>query len=147
MKKCTYSTDREQIVATALSPVATELRLLDAGDLISLLRLECYGSLADLVSSAAELYFHPGTVSFGSGGDYKLEWGGPPEVVLDLEIKPRGVSVYARLMLAESTAGLEIDHISFNDPSEIPEENTAFLEQSLRDAKFVKSGGQLAMQA
>jgi hypothetical protein len=138
MKKCTYSTEREVIVAQAISPVATELRLLDAGDLISLLRLECYSSLADLVSSAAELYFHPGTVSFGAGGDYKLEWGGQPEVVLDLEIKPRGVSVYARLTLADEKAGLEIDHISFQDPSEDPQDNTAFLAQSLHEAKFVR---------
>jgi hypothetical protein len=138
MKKSAFSTEREEIVAKAISPVATELRLLDAGDLISLLRLECHSSLADLVSSAAELYFHPGTVSFGAGGDYKLEWGGQPEVVLDLEIKPRGVSVYARLTLADRLAGVEIDHIAFHDPSENPEENTAFLAQSLQEAKFVR---------
>jgi hypothetical protein len=137
MKKCAYSAEREKIVATAISPVASELRLLDAGDLISLLRLERYGSLSDLVSSAAELYFHPGTVSFGAGGDFKLEWNGLPEVVLDLEIKPRGVSVYARLTLADDRAGLEIDHISFQNPSENPDENTAFLARSLLDAKFV----------
>ena len=58
MKTCPYSTQREKIVAKAISPVASELRLLDASDLISLLRFECYGNLADLVSSAAELYFH-----------------------------------------------------------------------------------------
>src|SRR5690606_8102856 len=104
----------------------------------SLLRLECYSSLADLVSSAAELYFHPGTVSFGAGGEYKLEWGGKPEVVLDLEIKPRGVSVYARLTLADQIAGVEIDHIAFHEPSDDPDENTAFLAQTLQDAKFVK---------
>ncbi|CDZ57017.1 hypothetical protein [Neorhizobium galegae] len=139
MKKCTYSTEREEIVAQAISPVASELRLLDAGDLISLLRLECHGSLADLVSSAAELYFHPGTVSFGSGGDYKLEWNGKPEVVLDLEIKPRGVSVYARLTLADQLAALEIDHIAFQAPFEDPHDNTAFLAKSLQEAKFVKT--------
>ncbi len=143
MKKCTYSAERERIVATAISPVASELRLLDAGDLISLLRFECYSSLADLVESAAELYFHPGTISFGSGGDYALEWGGTPTVTLDLEIKPRGVSVYARLRLTDLQAGLEIDHISFQNPSTNPDENTAFLERSLREAKFV-TGEQLA---
>jgi hypothetical protein len=137
MKKCTYSADRERIVAAAISPVASELRLLDAADLISLLRFECYSSLSDLVSSAAELYFHPGTVSFGAGGDYQLEWSGPPAVTIDLEIKPRGVSVYARLRLSDAKAGLEIDHISFQNPSDSPDENTAFLERSLRESRFV----------
>ncbi len=138
MKKCSYSLEREKILAEAISPVATELRLLDAADLISLLRLECYGSIADLVSSAAELYFHPGTVSFGSGGDYRLEWDGVPEIVLDLEIKPRGVSIYARLTLADKTAGIEIDHISYQTPSDDPEENTRFLSRSLHEARYIK---------
>jgi hypothetical protein len=79
MKKCPYSAQREQILAEAISPVASELRLLDAADLISLLRFERYGNLGDLVASAAELYFLPGTVNFGLGGDYKLDWGGPHE--------------------------------------------------------------------
>ena len=139
MKKCPYSAQREKILAEAISPVATELRLLDASDLISLLRFEYYGNLADLVASAAELFFHPGTVNFGLGGSYSLEWGGKPEVVLDLEIKPRGVTVYAQLTLAENHAGIEINHIAFQDPSGDPDENTAFLARSLADAKFIKS--------
>lgn len=139
MKKCPYSAQREQILAEAISPVASELRLLDAADLISLLRFERYGNLADLVASAAELYFHPGTVNFGLGGDYKLEWGGPAEVTIDLEIKPRGVTVYARLALAEHHAGIEISHIAFEKASADPDENTAMLARSLRDARYVVS--------
>ena len=145
MKKCSHSMEREKILAEAISPVATELRLLDAGDLISLLRMECYGNLSDLVSSAAELYFHPGTVNFGAGGEYNLEWSGLPHVVLDLEIKPKGVSVYARLTLADTQAGIEIDHIAFQDPSDDPDRNTAFLETSLREARFVKSHPPMAL--
>jgi hypothetical protein len=136
MKKCPYSAQREQILAEAISPVASELRLLDAADIISLLRFEAYGSIADLVASAAELYFHPGTVNFGLGGDYKLEWGGPAEVSLDLEIKPRGVTIYARLDLAEHHAGIEINHIAFQDASSDPDENTAMLAQSLVNARY-----------
>jgi len=136
MKKCPYSAQREKILAEAISPVATELRLLDTSDLISLLRFEYYGNLSDLVSSAAELFFHPGTVNFGHGGSYTLEWGGKPEVVIDLEIKPRGVTIYAQLMLAEAHAGIEINHIAFQNPSADPDENTVFLEQSLRDARY-----------
>ena len=60
MKKCPYSEQREKLVAEAISPVATELRLLDAADLIALLRFERFGNLSDLVASAAELYFLPG---------------------------------------------------------------------------------------
>ena len=132
MKKCPFSEQREKLVAEAITPVASELRLLDAADLISLLRFERFGNLSDLVASAAELYFLPGTVRFGAGGDYKLEWGSEPEIVLDLEIKPPGVTVYAQ------NAGVEINHISFQQPSPDPDENTAFLERSLNSARFKK---------
>ncbi|MDE1992749.1 MAG: hypothetical protein KGI75_09605 [Rhizobiaceae bacterium] len=144
MKKCPYSAQRERILAEAISPVASELRLLDAADLISLLRFECYGNLADLVASAAELYFLPGTVNFGLGGDYKLEWGGPAEVTLDLEIKPQGVTIYARLSLAENHAGIEINHIAFEKGSADPDENTALLARSLRDSRYAIGGAATA---
>ncbi len=138
MKKCSYTNQRERIVAEAISPVASELRLLDAADLISLLRFELYGNISDLVSSAAELYFHPGTVVFGAGGDYRLEWGGPPEVVLDLEIKPRGITIYSQLTLTNELAGLDIMHIAFHETSGDPDANTRMLEDRLKEARFVK---------
>jgi hypothetical protein len=139
MRKCTYSAEREKIVAEAICPVATELRLLDAADLVSLLRFECYGNLADLVSSAAELYFLPGTVNFGAGGDYRLDWDTEPEVTLDMEIRPQGVTVYAKLLLQKNTAGVEVTHVAFNNPATDPDDNTAFLRKSLAEARYVKS--------
>ncbi|OCP20733.1 MULTISPECIES: hypothetical protein [unclassified Ensifer] len=139
MKKCEFSECREQIVAEAIRPVATELRLIDAADFIALLRFESYASLADLVESAAELYFLPGTVNFGLGGNYNLDWDSEPEIVLDLELKPRGVTIYVRLSLGNDTAGIEISHITFQNPSADPDENTAFLAKSLAEAKFSTS--------
>ncbi|OLP55064.1 hypothetical protein BJF92_16845 [Rhizobium rhizosphaerae] len=139
MKRCSYSEEREKIVADAIRPVATELRLIDAADFIALLRFESHASIADLVSSAAELYFLPGTVNFGIGGNYRLDWGQAPEIVLDLELKPDGVTVYAQLQLGKDKAGLEISHIAFNRPAEDPNENTAFLARSLEAAKFSRS--------
>ncbi|WP_183894000.1 hypothetical protein [Rhizobium skierniewicense] len=139
MKKCSYSAEREEILARAISPVAAELRLIDAGDLISLLKFEYYSSLSDLVDSAAELYFHPGTVYFGIGGDYSLDWDTYPEITLDLEIKPKGVTIYAQLMLGKDQAGVNINHINFQNPSNDPNENTAFLADSLRHATFYRT--------
>ena len=137
MKKCPHTAEREKIVADALRPVATELRLIDAADLVSLLRYERWGNLSDLVSSAAELYFLPGTVRFGVGGDYNLDWDKLPEIMLDLEVKPRGVTIYAKLSLADVQAALEISHIAFDEPSLDPAENTAFLTRSLLESRFV----------
>ena len=138
MKKCPFSQKREAILAEAISPVAAELRLLDAADLISLIRFERHGNLADLVASAAELYFLPGTVNFGHGGDFRLDWDTHPSITIDLEIKPRGVTIYAQLALEADQAGIAINHIAFQNPSEDPEENTTFLVESLREASFIK---------
>jgi hypothetical protein len=139
MKKCSYSARREAILAQAIGPLASELRLIDPADLISLLRLEYHGNISVLVSSAAELYFHPGTVNFGIGGDYSLDWNTYPSVTLDLEIKPRGVTIHAQLTLEAEKASIEINYINFVAPSASPDENTQFLEQSLREATFTPS--------
>lgn len=137
MRKIAQSAEREKIVAEALSPVATELRLIDAADLVSLLRYERWGNISDLVTSAAELYFQPGTVRLGAGGEYRLDWDSKPEILLDLELKPDGVTIYAKLSLADVQAGVEINHIAFHRPQVDAETDTAFLAKTLSDARFV----------
>lgn len=136
MKPSPYSKDREKIVADAIWPVATELRMIDVADLIAMLRFERHADLADIVTSAAELYFLPGTVRLGIGGDYRLDWIGDAQVVLDLEIRPSGVTIYARLTLEHDRAGIEIDHIVFDEPDDNPEANTALLVESLGTAAY-----------
>ncbi|MGV3550671.1 hypothetical protein [Rhizobium sp.] len=137
MRKTEHSVEREKIVAEALSPVATELRMIDAADLVSLLRYERWGNISDLVTSAAELYFQPGTVRLGRGGEYRLDWDSKPEILLDLELKPDGVTIYAKLSLADVQAGVEISHIAFHHPAADTDEETAFLARTLSESKFV----------
>jgi hypothetical protein len=110
--------------------------MIDAADLVSLLRYERWGNISDLVSSAAELYFLPGTVNFGTGGEYRLDWDSKPEILLDLEIKPEGVTIYAKLSLADLQAGLEIDHIAFHRPPD-PTSETEFLARTLSASRFI----------
>ncbi|MCB1446654.1 MAG: hypothetical protein KDJ87_12915 [Rhizobiaceae bacterium] len=137
MRKTANSAEHEKIVAEALSPVATELRMIDAADLVSLLRYERWGNISDLVSSAAELYFMPGTVNFGTSGEYRLDWDSKPEILLDLEIKPRGVTIYAKLSLADAQAGIEINHIAFHQPQAGDGRDADFLARTLSEARFV----------
>ncbi len=136
MKQNPFSAEQEKIIADAICTVASELRLIDVADLISMLRFERHGDLADLVASAAEMYFLPGTIQLGIGGDYYLDWGGQPRVVLDLEIRPKKVTIYARLILEQDCGGIEINHINFEEPLENPEDDTAVLAESLRAAAF-----------
>lgn len=136
MKPDPLSAEREIIVADAICAVASELRLVDVADLIAMLRFERHGDLSDLVDSAAEMFFLPGVVRLGIGGDYYLDWGGRPRVVLDLEIRPKGVTIYARLILEQDCGGVEINHIAFDEPLDDPDLNTLRLKESLRAAAF-----------
>ena len=136
MKQNPFSAEQEKIIADAICTVASELRLIDVADLISMLRFERHGDLADLVASAAEMYFLPGTIKLGIGGDYYLDWGGQPRVVLDLEIRPKKVTIYARLVLEQDCGGIEINHINFDEPLENRDDDTLVLAESLRAAAF-----------
>jgi hypothetical protein len=136
MKPTYPSRDREKIVADAIWPVATELRMIDVADLISMLRFERHADLSDIVASAAELFYLPDTVRLGIGGDFRLDWDSAAKVVLDLELHPSGVTIYVRLTLEHDKAGVEIDHIVFDDPDEDPVVNTGFLEKALTAAAY-----------
>ncbi|MGN6550204.1 MAG: hypothetical protein ACTHJ3_09960 [Pararhizobium sp.] len=144
MKPNAYSPRCEEIIANAVRPVASELRLIEAGDLISLLRFERHAELADLVASASELYYLPGTVVLGSGGDYHLEWRGEPKIALDLELRPKGLVAYLRLFLQDETGGIEINHIEFDRPVSDPEEVAAVLAECLKNASFLPEARRLS---
>lgn len=135
MMTCPYSAEREKLVADALKPVASEMRLIDAADLIALLRFERHADLADLVSSAAELYFMPGTVTL-SGGEYTLEWSGNPLIVLDLEMHLDAATAYLRMNLQDETCGIELVHVAFDDPSTDPALDTSRLSDKLRACSY-----------
>jgi hypothetical protein len=54
--------EREQIIADALVGFASELRLTDAAELMSMIQNDQAANLADLVNSSTELYFKSGTM-------------------------------------------------------------------------------------
>ncbi|GAB5462705.1 MAG: hypothetical protein HoeaKO_27960 [Hoeflea alexandrii] len=57
-------------------------------------------------------------------------------MVLDLEIRPKKVTIYARLVLEQDCGGIEINHIDFEEPLDDPDDNTVVLAESLRAAAF-----------
>lgn len=132
---------REIVVAEAIREVVSELRMVDVADYIAFIRLERFANISDIVDSAAELYFQPGTLRLGHGGEAHVGWSGEPRIVLDLELRPRGASIYFSLTLAAETAAVEVNYVSFDKPSPTPAENTWLLEEALDDARIRKSLG------
>lgn len=139
MNRQPQSNYREVIVANAIQQVVSELRLVDVADYIAFLRLESPACIADIVDSAAELYFMPGTLRLGHGGEARVGWTEYPSIVLDLELRPRGATVYFQLTLTAHHASVEVNYVAFEDASGDPDENTDFLERAIEGARIHKT--------
>lgn len=139
MNRQPHTSTREVIVAKAIKEVVSDLRLVDVGDYIAYIRLERFASIADLVDTAAELYFLPGTLRLGHGGEAHVSWGHAPRIVLDLELRPTGATVYFALTMTAKHAAVEVNYVAFDNPSSNPRENDAFLEATLESARIRKS--------
>jgi hypothetical protein len=131
-----YTLEREKALADGMREVASELRLIDATDLVAYIRTEQFANISTLVNGSTELYFKPGTVRFGQSGDVDLNWGSAPSISLDMEFEHTGVSVYFRLLLQSVNAGVEINYITFANGSRDPDENTQRLITALADARL-----------
>lgn len=131
-----YTLERERVLANGLRDVASELRLIDAVDLVAFIRTEQFGNIKTLVSSSTELFFKPDTIAFGASGDVDLAWGGSPAIGLDMEFRHQSVNVYFRLLLESVHAAIEIHHISFEGGSSDPDENTRLLVDAIADARL-----------
>jgi hypothetical protein len=136
MNRQPHAKSRELIVAKAIEQVVDELRLIDVADYIAFIRLEHFACLSDLVDSAVELYFLPGTLRLGHGGEANVDWSGSPRIVLDLELRPPGVTVYFQLTLSEERSSVAVNYVSFEKPGEDPEHNTALLETVIEEARI-----------
>ncbi|MHA6641575.1 hypothetical protein [Mesorhizobium sp. A623] len=136
MNRQPHANTREIIVAEAIEQVVRELRLIDVADYIAFIRLEHFACLSDLVDSAAELFFMPGTLKLGHGGEAHIDWSGSPRIELDLEMRPPGATVYFQLTLSEHDASVVVNYVSFEHPDEDPARNTAFLQNVIDQARI-----------
>lgn len=139
MNRQDHSESREIIVAEAISEVVTELRMVDVSDYLAFIRFEQFASIADIVESAAELYFMPGTLKLGHGGEALVNWGEVPKIRLDMELRPKGATVYFTLAMEDKKAGVEVNYVSFDQPTPDPQENTRQLAAMIEHSRIRKS--------
>jgi hypothetical protein len=139
MDRQAHSGDREIIVAKAIENVVAELRMVDVADYVAYIKLERFANISDLVASAAELYFMPGTLRLGHGGEARICWAAPPQIVLDLELRPRGATIYFTLALSDKHAEIDVNYVSFDEPGSDPDANTNFLAAAIADARIRKT--------
>lgn len=136
MKSLQFSNEREAIIAENIREVVAELRLVDPTDYIAFIRCELFANIADLVSSSTELYFFPGTLEMGHGGEIHCDWFSSPSVILDMEFRNMGVYAYFRLTLSGKSASVELNHIVFDDADAEPSKNTSRLAEAITNARL-----------
>ena len=106
---------REQIIADALVDVASELRLTDAAELMSMIRNDHAANIADLVNSSTELFFKSGTLRYALSASFKAPWDATPTVEIDMEFRHAAVCAFFRLKIGQRRAGVEIIDILFEE--------------------------------
>lgn len=134
VKECVY--EREKALAEALREIASELRLIDAADLVAFIRTGQLGNIRSLVNASTEMYFQPGTISFGRSAVADVAWGAAPRISLDMEFHHRLVNVFFRLVLEDGEAGVEIDYISFGGAERSASEDTGRFIDALTGARI-----------
>ncbi len=139
MNRQPHALEREIVVADAIREVVSELRMIEVADYIAFVRMESMASLADIVETAAELYLMPGTLRLGHGASTALDWDTLPRVCLDLELRPRGATVFFNLHLEATRASVEVNYVGFDRPSDDPDANTEFLRDALAEARITKT--------
>ena len=106
---------REEIIADALVDVASELRLTDAAELLSMIRNDHAANIADLVNSSTELFFKSGTLRYALSASFKAPWDATPTVEIDMEFRHAAVCAFFRLKIGQRRAGVEIIDILFEE--------------------------------
>jgi hypothetical protein len=106
---------REQIIADALVDFASELRLTDAAELMSMIRNDQAANIADLVNSSTELFFKSGTLRYALSASFKAPWDTTPTVEIDMEFRHAAVCAFFRLTIGQRRAGVEIIDILFEE--------------------------------
>ena len=147
MNRQSNASEREIIVAEAIKEVVSELRMIDVGDYVAFIRMGRFANVSDLVDSAAERFFMPGTLRLGHGGEAHLNWTGEPRSVLDLELRPRGATVYFTLAMRADQAAVNVNYVAFDDADATPSENTAFLAAAIEGARIRKGNGVIGRRA
>ena len=107
--------EREQIIADALVGVASELRLTDAAELMSMIQNDHAANLADLVNSSTELFFKSGTLRYALSASFKAPWDATPTAEIDMEFRHAAVCAFFRLTIGQRRAGVEILDILFEE--------------------------------
>jgi hypothetical protein len=129
---------QERIIAEGIVDVASELRLVDADELVLLIRNNQQANISDLVNSSSELYFKAGTLKYGLVSGCQVGWDRSPVVLFDMEFGHASVSAFFRLMLGRSRGGVEVLDIVYDESELSSSDKMRRLADAIADARLPK---------
>ena len=125
-----------EALGTAFEPVANELRLVDVADFVAYIHAEKFANIQDIVNSSVELFFKPGTLSFGWDAKFELDWNSLPVITLDMEFRHRSVWLVFKLILRALQTNVTVEHLSLGKTSGDPRQDMAALIETIADARL-----------
>jgi hypothetical protein len=123
--------EREMLIARACGGLAGELRKGGPDLYMAAFSMHAGLALEEAVESCLRRSFNADAIRFAGSGDFELGWDSAPRVHLDFELVKDGIFACFRLSLTGEEHAVRIDHISFEDGSLRPLENTLALEKVL----------------
>jgi hypothetical protein len=127
----------------AVEPFAAELRLVDAKDFVAYIHEDKLANIQDIVNSSAELFFKPGTLSFGWGADVEIDWNSAPTVALDMELRHRSVWLVFKLILRALQTEVIVEHVTLRKPAGSSSQDLELLLETINDARLGLDGQQI----
>jgi hypothetical protein len=131
----------ERALGDCIADVASELRLVDAADFVTFIRIGQMANLRNLVHSSVELHFKPGTLELIELGEAELDWSRPPLITLPMRFKHGGMGIYFKLRLAATSAAVEIESFAADGEAHLNGGGLAdLLLEALGDARVKWAG-------
>ena len=124
----------------AFEPVAAELRLVDVADFISYIHAGKLANIQDIVNSSVELFFKPGTLTFGWDAEFELDWNSLPVITLEMEFRHRSVWLVFKLILRALQTNVTVKYLSLGKTSDDPRQDIATLIETIADARLSSQG-------
>ena len=131
-----YTHAFEQIIADGLTQVASELRLVELPEILTLIRNGQNINIADIVNSSSELHFVSGTLSYARHADYTVQWDDSPAISIDLVFRQPPVQIFFRLHIGQQKAAVEILHDRFECEEQDEGERLRLLSEAMARARL-----------
>lgn len=106
----------ERLVADGLSPLLSELRMIDLSVLVDQVTHGRHGCLHDIVETAAETHYAPGFVRYDGDADMVLEWDHAPMLSIAIALRDGALDARIKLLLRRGDGAIELQRLAPDQP-------------------------------